>query len=465
MKNIFRLFLLFFSVYFLALPVLLRGEEVDYEGLMRERVRSVVAVEFFVETEIDRRPTGELGIVADDNGLIVMQEDAIPGWIPPSQLKEFMVFTLGGREEYSARYLGQDRLTGWHFLRVEDAGFLESVTPVTSYEVGVPRVGQEVWGFGVMDKEFDFEPYFSVSRFSLLRDLPRDIGFTVTEVSSPGALVFASNGDWLGWSTSSYLREGLLHVGDERIPMALQGTRESGAFLPVSEVLPYLDRVPESPDSVERVWIGVIGMQSVERELAKFLKITDGSGVVLSEVVEGSPAAEADIQRGDVVVAVDGVPIPDYRPRQSSPEYIQLQILRRSPGDKVSFTLWRGSEKLEREVTIGVQPPTVREARREYLSKLGLTVREFLLFDGMARRVGPEPERGLVVHFVRPNGPAATAGLGIGDWIQEVDGVPVSTYVEAVERMQAAESSEDRREVVLLVNRQNETSVMRIRMQ
>jgi hypothetical protein len=46
-----------------------------------------------------------------------------------------------------------------------------------------------------------------------------------------------------------------------------------------------------------------------------------------------------------------------------------------------------------------------------------------------------------------------------------VDGVPVSVYAEAVERMKAADSSEDRREAVLLVNRQNETAVIRIRMQ
>src|SRR5690606_26218160 len=114
----------------------------------------------------------------------------------------------------------------------------------------------------------DFEPYFIVSQFSLMRDLPRDMGFTVSEVASPGSLIFAEDGKWIGWATSSFLREGLLHVGEERIPAAFQGTRESGAFFPADEVLPYLNRVPADPEERTVPWVGVLGMQSVERELA-----------------------------------------------------------------------------------------------------------------------------------------------------------------------------------------------------
>ncbi len=461
MKFLARVFL---GSFFLLSSSALIGAETDFEELFESRIRSVVAVEYFVETEIDRRPATELGIVADDDGLIVMQDYAVPGWIPPGQLKEFKVFPLRSRDEFSAVYLGQDTLTGWHFLRVEDPEFHERATPVTSYETARPRLGQEVWGFAVMDKDFDFEPYFIVSRFSLMRDLPRDVGFSVAEVASPGSLIFAADGALLGWATTSFLREGLLHVGEERVPVALQGTRESGSFLPADEVLPFLDRVPADPEERQVPWVGVLGMQSVERELARFMNL-EGSGVVLSEIVEGSPASEADLQRGDVVVAIDGEPIPVFRPHSSSPEYVQLQVLKKAPGDTVSFTVRRGTETLEREVTIGVQPPTVREARREYFSKIGFTAREFLLFDGMARRVGPEPERGLVVQFVRPNSPADSSGLRIGDWIQEVDGTPVSEYAEAIPLLKNAEESEGRREVVLLVNRQNETSVIRVRMQ
>jgi serine protease Do len=440
------------------------GAEADFEKLFEERIRSVVAVEFFIETEIDRRPSGELGLVANDEGLIVMQESALPGWIPPEQLKEFKVFPLRSHEEFAADYLGQDNLTGWHFLRVRSAGFRERVTPVTAYPVQEPRLGQEVWGFAVMGKEFDFEPYFLISRFSLWRSLPQDLAFTVSEVSSPGSLVFTAEGDLLGWATSSYLRESILHIGDERIPVALQGSRESGSFLPAHEVLPYLDRVPADPRERNMPWIGITSLQPLEREVAAFLGLENRGGVIISEVIPGTPAAEADVQQGDVVVAVDGDPIPYYRPHHASPQHLHLEILRRKPGDRMRLSLIRGTEELEREVEIAPQPATVREARRQYFTKLGVTLREFLVFDGMARRVGPEPERGLVVQFVRPNSPAHSGGLATGDWIMEVNGAAVSSYDEAVQLVARAEESADRREVVFLISRQNETSVVRVRM-
>ncbi len=69
----------------------------------------------------------------------------------------------------------------------------------------------------------------------------------------------------------------------------------------------------------------------------------------------------------------------------------------------------------------------------------------------------------MVANYVRPNSPANTAGLRAGDLIQEIDGDPVVNYPQAVELMDAIESDAERTEFVLLVSRNGETSVIRIR--
>lgn len=435
----------------------------DMEGLFEERIRSVVAVEFFVETEIDRQPSAELGIVADEEGLIILPEHAVPGWVPVEQLKEFKVHPLRSRTDFEAEYLGQETLNGWHFLRVKNADFHDVVTPVTAYEVAEPHMGQELWGIAVMDDDFDFEPYYLAGRFSLLRKLPQNIGFTMAPVASPGSLVFDMDGGLIGWAGLSYLTDALLHLGEERIPVAIQGLRESGAFYPATEFLPHLDRVPEDPEKRVVPWIGVSSLQPVEREVAEFLGIVDQSGVVLSEIIEKSPGAEAGLEKGDVVVAINGEAIPYYRPHRAATQHLQREVLKRQPGEVVRFTVLRGTEEREYEIKIEPQPATLREARRHYFADIGITLREFLLFDGVARRTGTERDQGLIVQFVRPNSPAGAAGLQVGDWIKEVDGAVAAAYEEAVELVSEAEEAE-RGEVVFLVSRQNETSVVRVQL-
>ncbi len=454
----------FFPSLFVGLSSAGWAEEHETERLFEERIRSVVAVRFFVETEISRQPSAELGIVADGDGLIVLPEHAVPGWMPAEQLKEFKVTLLRTRTEFPAEYLGQEGLNGWHFLRVSDPEFIGRVTPVTAYPVAEPRMGDPLWGIAVMDEDYDFEPYYLASQLSLMRELPQWMGFTMAAVSSPGSLVFAENGDLVGWATLSYLREAVLHVNEERLAVAIQGLRESGAFYPALEVLPYLDRIPETPDRTDRSWMGVSRLQPVEGEVAKFLGIEEQGAVILSEIIEGSPAAEADLEKGDILVAIDGERIPYYRPHQAVTQYVQREVQKREPGATMRLTLLRDSEEIEREVEVGMQPPTLREARREYFEKIGITVREFLLFDGVARRTGIETDQGLIVQFIRPNSPAHTAGMMMGDWIKEIDGVAAKEYEDAVQGIAKA-LEEGRAEIVFLIGRQNETSVVRVRLE
>ncbi|MBE2212601.1 MAG: PDZ domain-containing protein [Opitutaceae bacterium] len=433
------------------------------DRVFAERVRSVVAVEYFVETEVDRHPSTVVGIVADAKGLVVLLDSAIPGWLPPAQLKDFVIYRPGTSDGTPADYLGQDHLTGWHFLHAR-GGLGESVVPCTAYSTAEPVIGAEIWGVGIMGKDFEFQPYLLTGHVALVQQLPQRIGSTVSEIASPGAPVFARDGALLGWAGASNPQERLLYLENERYTVGLQNPNGTGSFFLAGEVLPYLHRVPAAPTGQPVPWLGVIGLQPVDREVAEFLKLGKSSAVVVSDVIADGPAARAGVQKRDIIVALEGRPLPRFSPDRVVTAYLEREILLRQPGDSLALGLLRGQTRVDLTITIGRQPRSLKEADRRYFPRLGITLRESVLYDLISRRMESGDERGVVANFVKPNTPAATAGLQAGDLILAIDNEPAVDYARAVERMDAIEQDAARSEFVLLISRGAETQVIRVRL-
>src|SRR3954470_18455632 len=93
---------------------------VDLPTLWAERVKCTVAVEYVTETEIERRPTASLGTVIDAAGTIILPSSAIDPRAATWQLKDFKVYLPGHGDSTPGTYLGQDALTGWHFVRASE---------------------------------------------------------------------------------------------------------------------------------------------------------------------------------------------------------------------------------------------------------------------------------------------------------------------------------------------------------
>lgn len=81
----------------------------------------------------------------------------------------------------------------------------------------------------------------------------------------------------------------------------------------------------------------------------------NGTGAVVGAVRTGSPAAAANLQRGDVVVSVDGKPV-------SSADDLTAAIGSLEPGDKVTMKVQRGGSTLTLSVTLGTRPATAPTA-------------------------------------------------------------------------------------------------------
>ncbi|MEI6052745.1 MAG: hypothetical protein WCQ44_08600, partial [Opitutaceae bacterium] len=66
-----------FFLFFFAWTSACALRAADLPALWAERLKCVVAVEFFTETEVDRRPNVVFGVVADTNGTIILPAAAI----------------------------------------------------------------------------------------------------------------------------------------------------------------------------------------------------------------------------------------------------------------------------------------------------------------------------------------------------------------------------------------------------
>ncbi len=456
--------------YFFALSSLLAGLAVGRASplpeLFRERLKSVVAAEFFVQTEIERRPTFVLGSVIDDRGTVILPGAAIPPGIAPAQFKDFKVYRPDSAEPFTASYLGQDAFTGWHFLRVEEK-LRTQLVPITRWvgTGGEPALGEELWGIGLRAKEEDCQPYLLSAKVGLITRLPQQTAILLADVAGPGLPVFNRDGRLVGLAQTPFGQNYLLFSHTQNAtPVMLVNVEESSVVLLAAEVLPYLGRIPQDVQGRPIAWLGVYGLQPVDPQVAKFLKLENQSGVVLSDLLESGPAVQAGLQERDIVLAIDGKPLPHFKPDRIGAAYFGQEILRHRPGDKIALTVLRSNERREIAVTLGDEPRMVREAARTYYERLGFTAREFLVNDSVVQRIKPAEGRGVMVHFVKPNSPAATAGLRPDDWVREIDGEEMKTYDQALRKLAAIENDAGRTQFVLLVSRGGETTVLRAKL-
>jgi serine protease Do len=222
----------------------------------------------------------------------------------------------------------------------------------------------------------------------------------------------------------------------------------AGKILPLIESPPAL----EPTGTRTRGWLGVT-MQPLGEELAQYWGIEGEGGVIFGAVVEGSPAWQAGLRPGDVMISLDGRPLA-IRSNRELPE-VRRRVLRAGPGAKLDLVYWRDGESRHTVVELGVSPATVQTAERFESEVFGIAARE-LTYDMRQRFNLSEEIRGVIVEGVARGGWAAIAGVRPGDLVLRV-GERETSDLEALRA--ALEDAEESKapEVLLLLQRQFRT--------
>ncbi|RMG09989.1 MAG: DegQ family serine endoprotease [Planctomycetota bacterium] len=197
---------------------------------------------------------------------------------------------------------------------------------------------------------------------------------------------------------------------------------------------------------VTRGYLGVL-IQDLTPELAESLGISGRKGVVVSEVSQGSPAAEAGLEVGDVILSLDGKTVEDVN-------WLRNTVSMTPPGTAVRLRVFRDGSERELSVTLGTLPANAsaqsqsREA--EEGSAFGITAGE--LTPDLAKQLGLPLGQGVVVRSVDPDSPAALAGISPGDVIVRVGSTEVHSLADYQKAMGEAEKAG--RVLLLVKNRQ-----------
>jgi len=162
-------------------------------------------------------------------------------------------------------------------------------------------------------------------------------------------------------------------------------------------------------------WLGVRIRDLSEQEMDELSKkhgIREGFGVVIVEVIEGTPAAKAGVKNGDIVVAIGDRPVVDTRA-------LQRLVMAVGPESDVRVTVLRADGRKQLPVHLAVMPPPV--AGERVAAEYGFVIRDP---ERPERERQPAADTAAAVVAVMRGSPAERAGLEVGDVIVAVANRP-----------------------------------------
>jgi serine protease Do len=120
-----------------------------------------------------------------------------------------------------------------------------------------------------------------------------------------------------------------------------------GFAIPIDTAKPIIEQLIAT-GSVTHPWLGITG-STLDPDTAASYNLPIDSGAIVNSVVTGAPADKAGLERGDIIVAMDGTAI-------ESMDELVLEIRKHAIGDKVTITYYRNEEKKEATATLEEKP-------------------------------------------------------------------------------------------------------------
>jgi serine protease Do len=343
------------------------------------------------------------GFIVSSDGLILTNAHVVYG------AKDVSV-KLSDRREFQAKVLGLDPKTDVAVLRIQ-AKDLPVVKLGNTKDL---QVGEWVLAIGA---PFGFENSVTAGVVSAKgRSLPDDslVPFLQTDVAinpgNSGGPLFNARGEVVGINSQIYTRSG----GYQGVSFAI----------PI-ELASQIQQQIVAHGKVEHARLGV-AVQEVNQGFADSFGLSAPEGALVSSVQDGSPAAKAGLQPGDVVQTINGQ-------RIVSSGDLPAYVGQRQPGEKVQLQVWRQGKAVELTATLANADDgkTQKAAKAEVeKGKLGLALRP--LTPQEQQQVGVQG--GLLIGEV--SGPAAQAGVAPGDVLLSINNQAVSS-VEGVQSAMA----------------------------
>jgi Do/DeqQ family serine protease len=225
--------------------------------------------------------------------------------------------------------------------------------------------------------------------------------------NSGGALIDMA-GRVVGINTAIYSRSG--------------GSHGVGFAIPSNMVKLIVDSAVAG-HKIERPWLGA-RLDGLTRDVAEALGLPRVSGALVVSVFAKSPAAEAGLENGDVIVGVDDYEVADARA-------VNYRLLTRGIGNSSRLDVIRKGHSLSIAVALRAAPPVGKDDMRNLAGVHPLDgARIANILPATADELGLEDQEGVVIVAIKEDSTAARLGFRTGDVIVQVGRKRIATVVE-----------------------------------
>ena len=345
------------------------------------------------------------GVIVNSDGYVLTNYHVVEG---ANEIK----VSLGDQREFQARIIGTDQKTDIAVVKVNQ----KDLPVITLGDSSKVHVGDFALAIG--------DPF----------GLSRTVTMGIISATGRGGLGIEDYEDFI--QTDAAINPGnsggaLINVHGELVGINTAiitggggGNQGVGFAIPVNMARNVMDQIIKH-GKVVRGRLGVV-IQAVTPDIAKAFGLAEPHGALVSDVSPGSPAAEAGIKTGDIIVEMNGQRIND------SGE-LQVGVSLTAPGTVVRLKVFRGGQEREVDVKLGemtAAPGQAASAGAESGPKVGIALED--LTPQVARQLGlPANTFGAVITQVEPGSAAQEAGLERGDVIQEINHRSVANASEA----------------------------------
>jgi len=342
------------------------------------------------------------GVIIDPSGILITNNHVI------AKADEIKV-TLADRREFECDIILKDERTDLAVLKIRDG---QGAFPYLKFAdsdavevgdlvlaIGDPfGVGQTVTN-GIVSALSRTQVGVSDYQFFIQTDAAINPG------NSGGALI-DMDGLVVGINTAIYSRSG--------------GSNGIGFAIPSNMVEVVVDSA-ERGEHVRLPWVGAI-FQEVTADIAEGLGIDRPRGALIAQIIPGSPADNARLATGDLVISVDGVEV-------GGPKGINYRLATKGIGASVKVGIIREGREYFANLALEAAPESVPRDELEVASGSpfgGATVVN--LSPAVAEELGYEGgQDGVIISSVEKGSSAARAGFRSGDIIVAVNGEAIES--------------------------------------
>ena len=269
------------------------------------------------------------GIIYSSDGYIITNYHVIEDAVNSSSAA--VTITLSDESEYQAEIVGTDDVTDLALLKIEPE---EELTPATFADSSNIQVGELAVAIGNPLGQ-EFAGSVTVGYISALnRDITTD-GRTYNVIQTDAAINPGNSGGALVNSKGEVIGINTIKISDDSV----EGL---GFAIPSNDALKIIEELKVTRKII-RPYVGIYGID-LDEITAQRNRLVEG--IYVYQVQEGSPAQEAGIQNGDIIVEFDGQEVKTTQELNNIKNQKEI-------GDSVHVKVYRAGEYKEGDIVLG----------------------------------------------------------------------------------------------------------------